>query len=72
MILKNVPLTPGLRSWLESIADPPLLAVQVGADVIVRRRDGSEPSLPETARVHGLLAAHRVEPLGVRRSGIEA
>ena len=67
MIIEDLELTPGLASWLASLAVPPLAVRQEGTAVVVTRADGSELSQPEEARVRGILAANRVAPLGVRK-----
>jgi hypothetical protein len=42
---------------------PELRASYLGHRVIVCRRDGSQPSLTESAHVRGWVAAHNISPI---------
>lgn len=66
MLIKNTELTPALARWLREAHDdgaPELHVEQRGADIEVRRADGSEPSATERVEIEARLAAHGVQPL---------
>lgn len=70
MIILATPLTPALARWLREARDndaAPLTVYQSGADIVVRRADGSEPSVTEIIEIESLVAANAVEPLASRR-----